>query len=171
MPRGGGIGGCAELFSAWRSLREPPAAQRSARGEFARQCTTKKEVGHLHQVWPLSVPVDLLVQAARTLMGGDAASEPHTDRMTAAAEELRSGLIRCYRQKRWSSVHFRRRLWSLPAISPPRAQLARSQAIGGNTVTNLRHEAGQLNEFGERSLPCWMEIMTARRSSMRSRRR
>ena len=72
--------------------------------------------------------------------------------MTAAAEELRSGLIRCYRQKRLELGTLPPSFVVVASDKPTASPLAHAQAIGGNTVTNLRHEAGQLNEFGREVL-------------------
>jgi methyltransferase-like protein len=107
-------------------------------------------IRHLHQVWPRSVPFDSLVQAARTQMS--ARANPPAVSMTHHAEDLKAGLIRCYNQKRVE-------LSTLPPMfvlsvndKPIASPLARMQAQTGNTVTNLRHEAGQLNDFGREVL-------------------
>ncbi len=112
----------------------------------------KGALGQLGRVWPLSVPVDSLVQAARSQMTDGAASDPPADRMNSAAEDLQSGLIRCYRQKRLELRTLPPSFVTEVRDKPKASPLARAQAIAGDTVTNLRHEAGQLNEFGREVL-------------------
>jgi hypothetical protein len=81
-----------------------------------------------------------------------ASANPPAGSVPPDALDLKAGLIRCYNQKRVE-------LSTLPPMfvlsvndKPIASPLARMQAQTGNTVTNLRHEAGQLNEFGREVL-------------------
>ena len=94
----------------------------------------KAALDHLHRVWPLSLTFESLLQVA----GAD----------TAEALKLVTGLLRCFGQKRVE-------LNTLPPLfvtelsdRPVATPLARVQSQTSSVVTNLRHEAGQLNEFG-----------------------
>jgi SAM-dependent methyltransferase len=110
----------------------------------------KAAIGHLHQLWPRSVPFDSLLNTARTQMS--APTNPPAGSLPPDAEDLKAGLITCYNQKRAElstlSPMFVLSLSEKPIASP----VARMQAQTGNTVTNLRHEAGQLNDFGREVL-------------------
>ena len=68
--------------------------------------------------------------------------------LTAGAGDLKSGLIRGYCEKRLELAtlppSFVLDISDKPVASP----LARTQAQAGHTVTNMRHEAGELNDFG-----------------------
>src|SRR5262249_33063542 len=87
-----------------------------------------------------------LVQAARLKMAGSADSQGVS--ASSEIEALKADLIRCYKHKRVElstlSPAFVTEVSERPTASP----LARLQAQTGDTVTSLRHEAGQLNEFG-----------------------
>jgi SAM-dependent methyltransferase len=123
------------LFVAARSMPERETASAQDGPLF------KMALGHLHANWPLSVPIESLVEAVRTQ--GSGASGP---------EDMKADFVRAYRQKRVElstlPPMFVLNLSDRPAASP----LARMQARTGNTVTNLRHEAGQLNDFGREVL-------------------
>jgi SAM-dependent methyltransferase len=106
-----------------------------------------RALGHLHQIWPLSVSVESLVQAVQTQTSGSV-SERTADQMTSQAEDLNAGFTRCYRQKRVELRTLPPEFVVNPSEKPTASRLAREQATTSNTVTNLRHEAGQLNEFG-----------------------
>ena len=95
----------------------------------------KAALDHLHRVWPLSLTFESLLQVA----GADTAE---------GALKLMTGLLRCYSQKRVE-------LNTLPPLfvtelsdRPVATRLARVQSQTSSVVSNLRHEAGQLNEFG-----------------------
>jgi SAM-dependent methyltransferase len=106
----------------------------------------KTAMGHLHRIWPLSIPFDSLVEAVRTELGAIADRRGVPEAPEALG--LKADLIRCYNQKRLElstlPPMFVLNLSDKPIASP----LARIQAETGNTVTNLRHEAGQLNDLG-----------------------
>jgi len=110
----------------------------------------KAALEHLHQIWPLSLPFESLLHALRARM--KAVDDPQASHVTPGAEELKSGLIHCYNKKRVElntiPPSFVLTISDKPIASP----VARMQARSGNTVTNLRHEAGQLNEFGREVL-------------------
>ena len=110
----------------------------------------KAALDHLHQIWPLSLPFEALLVAARTRM--EASTDPQALRMTSGAEELKSGLIRCYGQKRVELNTVPPLFVLTKSDKPVASPVARMQAQVGNTVTNLRHEAGQLNAFGREVL-------------------
>jgi SAM-dependent methyltransferase len=110
----------------------------------------KAAIGQLQEVWPRSIPFDNLVQAAQLKNAGSA----HLQGASASSEieALKADLIRCYNRKRLAlstlSPNFVTEVSERPTASP----LARLQARTGDTVTSLRHEAGQLNEFGREVL-------------------
>jgi SAM-dependent methyltransferase len=110
----------------------------------------KAAIGHLQEDWPRSIPLNSLVQAARSKMAGSADSQGVST--SSEIETLKTDLIRCYSQKRVElstlPPTFVTELSERPTSSP----LARLQAQTGDTVTSLRHEAGQLNEFGREVL-------------------
>jgi hypothetical protein len=107
----------------------------------------QRALGHLHQVWPRSVSFDSLLQTAAAQSGDRPTAQP-VDRLKSEADDLKSSLIRCYRQKRVELSTLPARFVVDLSEKPVASPLARAQALKGNTVTNLRHEAGQLNEFG-----------------------
>ncbi len=114
----------------------------------------KAALEHLHQIWPLSLPFESLLHAVRARI--ESSDDPVVHHATPGAEELKSGLIHCYNQKRVElntiPPSFVLTISDKPIASP----VARMQARSGNTVTNLRHEAGQLNEFG-REVLCMLD--------------
>ena len=61
---------------------------------------------------------------------------------------MKADSIRCYNQKRIELSTLSPMFVLAPSDKPIASPLARMQAQTGNTVTNLRHEAGELNEFG-----------------------
>jgi SAM-dependent methyltransferase len=141
---GSNPGALQKLYLAARNTGNHAAAS-SQDGPFL-----KAALGHLHQVWPRSIAFDSLLQAARTQLG--ASPDSQADLMAAEAEDLKAGLRRCYDQKRVE-------LSTLPppfvlnvSDKPVASPLARLQVQTGDTVTSLRHEAGQLNDFGREVL-------------------
>ena len=104
----------------------------------------------LYQVWPLSIPFESLLQAARSSI--DPSTDPEAARRAHDAQELKSSLIRCFNQKRLELSTIPPSFVASVSEKPIASPLARLQARAGNTVTNLRHEAGQLNEFGREVL-------------------
>jgi hypothetical protein len=61
-------------------------------------------------------------------------------------------LVRCYSQKRVELGTLPPSFVLSPGPKPVASPVARAQAQTGDTVTNLRHEAGQLNDFGREVL-------------------
>jgi hypothetical protein len=110
-----------------------------------------RALGYLHQIWPLSVPIESLVQAVQAQVSGSVSERP-ADQMTSDALDLSAGFYRCYRQKRVELRTLPPAFVVNPSEKPTASRLAREQATTGDTVTNLRHEAGQLNEFGREVL-------------------
>jgi hypothetical protein len=110
----------------------------------------KAALGHLHEIWPLSLPFESLLQAVRTRMG--ASPDPQASAITPGIEGFRSGLIRCYNQKRVELNTLAPAFVMTISENPVASPVARMQAQIGHTVTNLRHEAGQLNDFGREVL-------------------
>ncbi len=108
-------------------------------------------LAHLGEIWPLSLPFPSLLPAARSRMA--TSSNSMATRTTTDADELGSGLLRGYTEKRielsTQPPSFVVAISNQPLASP----LARLQAQVGKTVTNLRHEAGQLSDFGSHVLP------------------
>ena len=103
-------------------------------------------LAHLAAAWPFGVPWGSLPRLARTPIGpapgaGAAASESRDE------QDLAADLICCYNLKlvefRTHKPPYVAEISDRPLASP----LARHQAATGNIVTNLRHEAGQLNDF------------------------
>jgi methyltransferase-like protein len=108
----------------------------------------------LQQLWPLAISFESLLEKVKIKM------QESTDVQSAGskgeAQALRAGLIRCFGQKRVE-------LGMLPPAfvveisdRPVASALARAQAQLGETVTNLRHEAGTLNAFG-RDVLCLLD--------------
>jgi SAM-dependent methyltransferase len=127
------------LYLAARNIGNNPIAAHD--GPLLRSA-----LGQLHRIWPLSVPFDTLFEAASAQIGSLA--DPRAFSVKPGAQGLKADLLRCYNQKRLE-------LTTLPPMfvlnlsdKPIASHLARIQAQSGNTVTNLRHEAGQLNDFG-----------------------
>jgi SAM-dependent methyltransferase len=99
---------------------------------------------HLAAAWPSAIPWGSLAQTAR----GHLAPGPCGADAVRDDPDLTSDLLRCYRLRvvefwahRWPFVS---KVSDRPLASP----MARYQAALGETVTNLRHEAGRLDEFG-----------------------
>jgi SAM-dependent methyltransferase len=99
---------------------------------------------HLAAAWPSAIPWGSLAQAERVhLAPGPSGADAVRD-----DPALTSDLLRCYRLRvvefwahRWPFVS---KVSDRPLASP----MARYQAGLGETITNLRHEAGRLDEFG-----------------------
>jgi hypothetical protein len=104
----------------------------------------------LHEIWPLSLPFESLLQSARLRIG--VSGEPESPKPSAGGGELRSGLIRAYAEKRVELATLPPSFVLEISERPVATLLARAQARAGNTVTNLRHEAGELNEFGRAAI-------------------
>ena len=104
----------------------------------------------LQKLWPLSVSFESLLQRVETTMHGSTGYASSESRSCARA--LEAGLVRGFGQKRVE-------LGTLPPAfvveisdRPVASAVARVQAQLGDTVTNLRHEAGKLNDFGREVL-------------------
>ena len=102
---------------------------------------------YLKENWPLSVAFPSLLQAV-TKRINTARTGENPPLGSREASDLRADLLRCYSLK---LVEF----GTLPpsfvveiSEKPVASRLARLQAAAGNTVTNPRHEAGQLGNFG-----------------------
>ncbi len=138
--RRAGPDGLEKLYVAARGTGDhSPAASRDGP-------LVKAALEHLHEIWPLSLPFEALLQAACTRM--EKPTELESPGLNAETGELKLGLIRGYCEKRVE-------LATLPpsfvvdiSDKPVASPLARMQAQAGRTVTNLRHEAGELNDFG-----------------------
>ena len=122
---------------------EPPAASQDVP-------ILKAALNHLHQIWPLSVPFESLLEASSLEMA--ASTGQHSARQASERAELTAGLLRCYNQKRVELGTLPPSFVLSPSQKPVASPVARAQAQTGNTVTNLRHEAGQLNDFGREVL-------------------
>ncbi len=110
----------------------------------------KTALDQLQKLWPLSVSFESLLQRVETTMHGSTGYPSPESRSCARA--LEAGLVRCFGQKRVE-------LGTLPpafvveiSMRPVASAIARVQAQLGDTVTNLRHEAGKLNDFGREVL-------------------
>ncbi|MDB5352123.1 MAG: Methyltransferase regulatory protein [Planctomycetota bacterium] len=102
-------------------------------------------LAHLAGVWPLGIPWVSLPRSARARI--EPASRVDAASQSRDEQDLAADLIRRYNLK---LVEFRtyRPPYVLEISDKPLASsLARHQASVRNTVTNLRHEAGQLNDF------------------------
>jgi hypothetical protein len=119
--------------------------------EFSNERLARVALEHLSEVWPQALPVRSLLEAARShqvpaAFGPDVASPDRN------APELAVDLLRCFRSNlvelHTQMPRFVLGIGERPVASP----LARFQAAAGTTVTNLRHEAGQLSEFGRHVL-------------------
>jgi methyltransferase-like protein len=123
----------------------------SAKGRFSTSSpVTKSAMGLLGQRWPLGMPFEELLAAARAKLGAAAgafASGPDdatvlgTDMLQAYSVEI---VELCLRSPRLSIG---------PSERPLASPLARLQAGQGNVVTNLRHEPAKLDRFAHRMLP------------------
>lgn len=116
----------------------PPVAFRDGR-------LLRAAIEHLAAAWPSAVGWESLPGLARARV-----DPPRRDGHVAEIpgdEALASDLISCYKLKlvefRAYKPPFVLEIGERPVASP----LARYQAGFGTTVTNLRHEAGRLNEF------------------------
>ena len=113
--------------------------------QFRDERRLRAALDHLAAIWPAAVGWEVLPDLARAHVDptrhGDAVSTNRGD------EGLASDLISCYKLKlvefRAYKSPFVLEIGERPVASP----LARYQAGLGNTVTNLRHEAGRLNDF------------------------
>jgi hypothetical protein len=98
----------------------------------------------LAAAWPSAIPWGSLAQAER----GHLATGPCGADAVRDDPALTSDLLRCYRLR---VVEFWAHRWPfVPKVSdrPLASPMARYQAGLGETITNLRHEAGRLDEFG-----------------------
>jgi len=121
-------------------------------GGFRAEALCKAALDHLNEIWPRSVSFRSLLRAARSRIGASPDSEEK--RTARDFADLSSDLLRCY-------THKLAELSTLPPSfvleigeKPVASALARLQARAGSTVTNLRHEAGQLSEFGRHVVRC-----------------
>jgi methyltransferase-like protein len=126
----------------------PQAPPRPA--SFSDERLTRAALEHLSAVWPRALPFETLVEAARSRLG----RAPGHDAAGAGcdARVLAADLLRCFHSN-LVELHthvppFVLEIGESPVASP----LARLQAAAGPTVTNLRHEAGQLSDFGRHLL-------------------
>ncbi len=113
-----------------------------------------KALEHLHRCWPLSMSFESLLGAAQP--GLEESAGPETIETIRLRAELRSGLLRCYDQKRVELCTRPPSFVGHVSNAPVASALARVQARTGNMVTNMRHESGQLNEFG-REVICLLD--------------
>jgi SAM-dependent methyltransferase len=113
---------------------------------FRNEPLLKAALGALNDVWPGSLSFESLLRAAAARLAAPA--DPRRAQVARDSQDLRADLLLLYTHKaiELSTLppSFVVELSEKPVASP----LARLQAQAGNTVTNLRHEAGQLNEFG-----------------------
>jgi len=112
-------------------------------------------LGHLNEIWPLSVSFPSLLQAVGNRVGTVATAE-NAPLGSREASDLRSDLLRCYSLKLVELNILPPSFVVEISEKPIASTLARLQAAVGNTVTNLRHEAGQLGDFG-RSVLGWLD--------------
>jgi hypothetical protein len=132
------------VSSAMTSIPLPPP--------FRNEPLLRSALGALNEIRPLSLSFESLLQAARARLttppDGEAA------RLARDDQDLRADLLRAYTLKAVELAtlpsSFVVELSETPVASP----LARLQAQVGNTVTNLRHEAGQLSDFGRQVIRC-----------------
>jgi trans-aconitate methyltransferase len=105
-------------------------------------------LGHLNKIWPSAVSVPSLLREACRRLGNEASMESASAETERLADDLKTDVLRCY---------FLRvlELSTLPPAfvvdiseKPAASRLARHQSTAGNTVTNMRHEAGQVGDFG-----------------------
>ncbi len=104
----------------------------------------------LQQLWPLAVSFESLLEKVKIELqesiGVQSAGSP------GEAQALAAGLIRCFGQKRVELSTLPPKFVVEISDRPVASALARVQAQLGETVTNLRHEAGTLNDFGREVL-------------------
>jgi methyltransferase-like protein len=120
-----------------------PVAIRSA--PFRNERLLRCALHELSEIWPRSIACQALTSRARArnevAPSGDPAVVGRDER------DLAADLIACYKLKiiglKTDQDSFVVEIGDTPTASP----LARIQAGRGTSVTNLRHEAGRLNEF------------------------
>lgn len=115
-----------------------------------RQPIVKAALVHLAKVWPVPIPFDALLGAARTLLG--LPKTPPEAEKQAARNELASALLLCYRSRIIELHAHPLGLVHEPSSKPSTTALIRLQAEKGNFATNLRHEAVALNPFERQML-------------------
>jgi SAM-dependent methyltransferase len=121
----------------------------------------KAALDQLHKLWPLAVSFESLLHRVEITLR-ESTDWPSLAN-EAIAETLEAGLVCCFGQKRVE-------LGTLPPAfvveisdRPVASPLSRVQAQLGDTVTNLRHEAGKLNDFG-REVLCLLDGRHDRRA-------
>jgi hypothetical protein len=115
---------------------------------FSNERLSRAALHHLSEVWPRALRFGALLEAARSRLGPAAAPGQDAVGPDRDARDLAADLLRCYHSN-LVELHtqvpsFVLEIGECPVASP----LARLQAAAGAPVTNLRHEAGQLSEFG-----------------------
>ena len=136
-----------DLHRLYVAVRGPGKQDQAAPAD---EPVMKAALEQLQKLWPLSVSFESLLEQVETTMHVSSGFSPSESRGCARA--LEAGLVRCFGQKRVE-------LGTLPPAfvaeisdRPVASALARAQAQLGDTVTNLRHEAGKLNDFGREVL-------------------
>jgi len=114
----------------------------------------KSAFSYLSEIWPRSVSFKLLRDTARSRISPETRAEG--EMIAADTQELGEFLLNCYAAASNRLVEFH---VLPPAIAtdisdrPMASPLARLQAQGRSTVTNLRHAIVCLDEFARRILP------------------
>jgi SAM-dependent methyltransferase len=101
---------------------------------------------YLNEIWPRSASFPSLWQVVRKRVETAATAEAPVGRCEAG--DLGSDLRRCYSLKLVELSTVPSSFVVEISEKPVASRLARLQAAAGNTVTNLRHEANQLGDFG-----------------------
>jgi SAM-dependent methyltransferase len=102
-------------------------------------------IDHLASEWPVALPCESLAATTRGRINPNASIT--SDQAARDRDDLATDLLSCYK---WKLVELQTHPSPFvvqPSAKPLASELARYQAGVGNTVTNLRHEAGQLNDF------------------------
>jgi methyltransferase-like protein/SAM-dependent methyltransferase len=117
------------------------------------QPLAKAAMLYLSEVWPQAVPFETLRDTARARLNSSAGPDPATT--AADTHALGECLLTCYTSGSSNlvelHVHPPRMVLEVSA-RPVASPLARLQAVGGNQVTNLRHELVGLEEFNRQVL-------------------
>lgn len=103
---------------------------------------------HLSELWPRSVPFDMLRAAARTRLSGE--SPLDDDALTRDTQVLGHNLLSFYASAstRLVELHVHPPHFVVEITERPEASaLARLQALASDQVTSLRHEIVSLGEF------------------------
>ena len=111
---------------------------------------TKAAMLLLRDQWPLSMPFEQLVTAARAKLGvavGDGQPRPE-DPVVLGGDMLQAYTVEAI-ELRMQALQFP----ITPSERPVASPLARWQAARGAMVTNLRHEHTKVDDFAQRLLP------------------